>query len=257
MNTYMKDIRRCCLAWTKGYFRAIVIDFDLRFSWTVCAGSNITCFTRALSWSRVSVKGHMTVVFETDYPKVALEIERGCETDLWEFWYYGLHQKYLWWAHVVNTWSLVGNTIGRFWKLWEAAPSWRKWVMGTVPCRNAFLGHLQSRSLPPAYQDLHSCPHTMLLWCSACGHRTKQASSGMTNPDKPFLLYVVSVWSFSHRDLLSGASHLPKPGTTLWTYVVVILGNIQGIWRERKKIHVIFTLSNMNFILKVIEFVIC
>lgn len=46
-------------------------------------GFNITCFTRgSLSWNRVRVKGHIIVVFKKDYPKVALEIEGGCETDL-------------------------------------------------------------------------------------------------------------------------------------------------------------------------------
>lgn len=133
MTTYMRDIRRCCLTWAKGYFTVRVINFDLRFSWSVCVGFNITCFTRdSLSWNRVRMKGHMTVVFKIDYPKVALEIEWGCETDLWEFCFYCLHQKCPRWAHVVNTWSLAGNTIGRFWKLWKVTLSWRTWVMGSM-----------------------------------------------------------------------------------------------------------------------------
>lgn len=112
---------------------------------------------------------------------------------------------------------------------------------------------MRSHSLLPAYQDMHSCPHTMLLWWSARGHRTKQASSGIINPNKPFLLYVVVLWSQRSAECLP----LPNPGTTLWTSVAVVLCNIQGIWRERKKTHVIFTLSNKNFIPKATEFVIC
>lgn len=71
------------MRWVRGYFTAIVINFDLRFSWTVCVGFNTTCFTRgSLSWNRGRVKGHMTLVIEIDFPKVTWEIEWGYETDL-------------------------------------------------------------------------------------------------------------------------------------------------------------------------------
>lgn len=103
---------------------------------------------------------------------------------------------------------------------------------------------------------MHSCPPhqaSMML----CKWTKDQASILWNYKLKQALPSVCCFfWSFGHRDLLS-ASHLPNPGTTLWTSVAVILSHIQGICRKRKKIHVIFTLSNMTFILKATEFVIC
>lgn len=48
----------------------------------LCGFQYTMFYKRSLSWSRVRVKGHMIVVFEIDYSKVALEIEGGSETDL-------------------------------------------------------------------------------------------------------------------------------------------------------------------------------